>query len=54
VVVFVDTVPVVMSVLDGYNVCIFVYGKTRTGKTFTMEGTHDNKEVKYQTLEDLF
>jgi kinesin family protein C2/C3 len=43
VVVFVDTAPVVVSVLDGYNVCIFAYGKTRAGKTFTMEGNHDNR-----------
>ncbi|KAH9289475.1 hypothetical protein KI387_033592, partial [Taxus chinensis] len=37
--VFVDTAPVVVSVLDGYNVCIFSYGQTGTGKTFTMEVT---------------
>jgi hypothetical protein len=36
--VFVDTAPIVVSFLDGYNVCIFSYGKTRAGKTFTMEG----------------
>ncbi|KAL6580142.1 hypothetical protein OROMI_008166 [Orobanche minor] len=26
-------------VVDGYNVCIFTYGQTGTGKTFTMDGT---------------
>ncbi|KAI7990633.1 Kinesin-like protein KIN-14E [Camellia lanceoleosa] len=52
--VFADTSPMVMSVLDGYNVYIFAYGQTRTGKTFTMEGTEQNRGVNYRTLEELF
>lgn len=44
----------VISVLDGYNVCIFAYGQTGTGKTFTMEGTEVNRGVNYRTLEELF
>lgn len=43
-----------VSVLDGYNVCIFAYGQTGTGKTFTMEGTERNRGVNYRTLEELF
>ena len=27
----------VISCLDGYNVCIFAYGQTGSGKTYTME-----------------
>uniref|UniRef100_J3LJ82 Kinesin motor domain-containing protein n=1 Tax=Oryza brachyantha TaxID=4533 RepID=J3LJ82_ORYBR len=42
------------QVLDGYNVCIFAYGQTGTGKTFTMEGTERNRGVNYRTLEELF
>jgi kinesin family protein C2/C3 len=34
--VFKDTQPLVTSVLDGYNVCIFAYGQTGSGKTYTM------------------
>ncbi|KAE8659234.1 E3 ubiquitin-protein ligase UPL2 isoform 1 [Hibiscus syriacus] len=49
-----DASPVVTSVLDGYNVCIFAYGQTGTGKTFTMEGTGQNRGVNYRTLEQLF
>lgn len=52
--VFSNTAPVVVSVLDGYNVCIFAYGQTGTGKTFTMEGPADNRGVNYRTLEELF
>ena len=34
--VFLDTQPLIRSVLDGFNVCIFAYGQTGSGKTFTM------------------
>ncbi|CAN1216064.1 Kinesin-like protein KIN-14R, partial [Linum perenne] len=52
--VFADASPMVVSVLDGYNVCIFAYGQTGTGKTFTMEGPEHNRGVNYRTLEQLF
>uniref|UniRef100_A0A2N9FRJ6 Kinesin-like protein n=1 Tax=Fagus sylvatica TaxID=28930 RepID=A0A2N9FRJ6_FAGSY len=51
--VFAQTKPIVTSVLDGYNVCIFGYGQTGTGKRFTMEGTPENRGVNYRTLEEL-
>ncbi|CAK9147721.1 unnamed protein product [Ilex paraguariensis] len=34
--VFLDTQPLIQSVLDGYSVCIFAYGQTGSGKTYTM------------------
>uniref|UniRef100_A0A804QNS1 Kinesin-like protein n=1 Tax=Zea mays TaxID=4577 RepID=A0A804QNS1_MAIZE len=52
--VFSETVHVVRSVMDGFNVCIFAYGQTGTGKTFTMEGVPENRGVNYRALEELF
>ena len=38
--VFEDTaLPIIESVLEGYNGTIFAYGQTGTGKTHTMEGS---------------
>ncbi|KAL6623407.1 hypothetical protein ACP70R_033286 [Stipagrostis hirtigluma subsp. patula] len=52
--VFQKTAPFATSVLDGFNVCIFAYGQTGTGKTFTMEGIEGARGVNYRTLEELF
>ncbi|VVA90582.1 unnamed protein product [Arabis nemorensis] len=56
--VFTDTQPLIRSVLDGYNVCIFAYGQTGSGKTFTMMGpnelTEESLGVNYRALSDLF
>ncbi|XP_051142164.1 kinesin-like protein KIN-14I [Andrographis paniculata] len=56
--VFSDTQPLIRSVLDGYNVCIFAYGQTGSGKTYTMAGPKDLTEstqgVNYRALGDLF
>ncbi|KAL5701006.1 hypothetical protein ACHQM5_026389 [Ranunculus cassubicifolius] len=56
--VFSDTRPLIRSVLDGYNVCIFAYGQTGSGKTFTMSGpkelTEKSQGVNYRALGDLF
>ncbi|XP_042056190.1 kinesin-like protein KIN-14I [Salvia splendens] len=56
--VFADTQPLIRSVLDGYNVCIFAYGQTGSGKTYTMTGpkelTKESLGVNYRALSDLF
>lgn len=36
--VFADVEPMIASVADGFNVCIFAYGQTGSGKTYTMVG----------------
>ena len=38
--VFADVEPVVTSVMDGYNVCIFAYGQTGTLTTFVLSVWH--------------
>ncbi|KAF7828271.1 kinesin-like protein KIN-14J isoform X1 [Senna tora] len=56
--VFMDTRPLIRSVLDGYNVCIFAYGQTGSGKTYTMSGPSLSSKsdwgVNYRALHDLF
>ncbi|XP_073009938.1 kinesin-like protein KIN-14F isoform X1 [Typha latifolia] len=56
--VFADTQPLVRSVMDGFNVCIFAYGQTGSGKTYTMSGPDISAEetwgVNYRALNDLF
>ncbi|KAJ4725383.1 Kinesin-like protein [Melia azedarach] len=56
--IYVDTQPLIRSVLDGFNVCIFAYGQTGSGKTYTMSGpdltTEETWGVNYRALRDLF
>ncbi|XP_058107726.1 kinesin-like protein KIN-14B isoform X2 [Magnolia sinica] len=52
--VFSEVEPVIKSALDGYNACIFAYGQTGTGKTFTMEGRVDCPGVVPRAIEALF
>jgi Cdc6-like AAA superfamily ATPase len=37
--VFQEVKPIHSSALDGHNVCVFAYGQTGTGKTYTMVGS---------------
>ncbi|KAJ9697644.1 hypothetical protein PVL29_006987 [Vitis rotundifolia] len=52
--VFLEVEPVIKTALDGYNACIFAYGQTGTGKTYTMEGTPDGPGVVPRAMEVLF
>jgi len=54
--VYQDVEPLALSVVDGYNSCIFAYGQTGSGKTFTMEGSPKNHEygVSYRIIQKLF
>nr|CAB3466110.1 unnamed protein product [Digitaria exilis] len=49
--VFSDMQPLIRSVLDGFNVCIFAYGQTGSGKTYTMSGPKVLTEESLATLE---
>jgi len=44
----------IVSVVDGYNICIFAYGQTGSGKTFTMDGTEDKPGLNRRSLSELF
>ena len=51
--VFADIKDHVQAVLDGESVCIFAYGQTGAGKTYTMEG--DNRDgIIAKSVEHLF
>lgn len=52
--VFEDTSPLIDSVVDGFNVCIFAYGQTGSGKTFTMNGPSSDKGINRRALDRLF
>ena len=55
--VYQEAKPLVRSVLDGFNVCIFAYGQTGSGKTYTMSGKSENEAelgLNYRALADLF
>ncbi|XP_042420346.1 kinesin-like protein KIN-14B isoform X1 [Zingiber officinale] len=52
--VFSEIEPVIKSALDGYNVCIFAYGQTGTGKTYSMEGSRSNPGIVIRGIQALF
>ncbi|KAI4325638.1 hypothetical protein MLD38_031020 [Melastoma candidum] len=56
--IYLETQPLIRSVMDGYNVCIFAYGQTGSGKTYTMSGPSGGSlkdaGINYRALNDLF
>lgn len=46
--------PLIISTLDGYNVCIMAYGQTGSGKTYTIEGPGSNPGVNSRAFFELF
>jgi Kinesin motor domain len=52
--VFGDVEPLVLSVTEGFNTCLFAYGQTGSGKTFTMNGYGREYGISYRTLQKIF
>ncbi len=42
------------SILQGYNGCVFAYGTTGSGKTYTMTGTSEEPGIMYLILKSMF
>eukprot|EP01064_Diplonema_japonicum_P024530 TRINITY_DN3511_c0_g5_i1.p1 TRINITY_DN3511_c0_g5~~TRINITY_DN3511_c0_g5_i1.p1 ORF type:complete len:706 (+),score=157.57 TRINITY_DN3511_c0_g5_i1:45-2162(+) len=51
--IFTDTLPLIDSVVDGYNVCIFAYGQTGSGKSYTMEGPSQDDVTDPEKYKEL-
>ncbi|XP_030455740.2 kinesin-like protein KIN-14B [Syzygium oleosum] len=52
--IFSDVQPLVQSALDGFNVSIFAYGQSNSGKTHTMEGSSHDRGLYARCFEELF
>jgi hypothetical protein len=52
--VFADTKRVIQSAIDGYNVCIFAYGQTGAGKSFTMLGEPGQEGIQPRAINEIF
>jgi chromosome segregation ATPase len=54
--IFQDVEPIALSVVDGFNACIFAYGQTGSGKTYTMEGVAENNQrgISFRTIQKVF
>ena len=53
--IFEDTSNLINSAFDGFNVCIFAYGQTGAGKSYTMLGAlPDNKGITPRAIDRIF
>ena len=52
--VFADVEPLALTAVDGYNACIFAYGMTGSGKTYTMSGYGAEYGVSYRVVHKIF
>ncbi|KAM0952546.1 putative minus-end-directed kinesin ATPase [Dioscorea sansibarensis] len=51
---FHDVQPFIQSAMDGFNVSIFAYGHSHSGKTHTMEGSNNERGLYLRCFEELF
>ncbi|KFO85248.1 Kinesin-like KIF14, partial [Buceros rhinoceros silvestris] len=47
-------VPLIERAFEGYNTCLFAYGQTGTGKSYTMMGLDEEQGIIPRLCEDLF
>ncbi|NXH15712.1 KIF14 protein, partial [Bucco capensis] len=47
-------VPLLERAFEGYNACLFAYGQTGTGKSYTMMGFDEDRGIIPRLCEDLF
>ena len=52
--IFTEIKQFVQSALDGENICVFAYGATGSGKTFTMQGTSEHIGILPRCAEFIF
>ncbi|CAO4365021.1 unnamed protein product [Caenorhabditis nigoni] len=52
--IFNEVSPIITSCIDGYNVCIFAYGHTGSGKTYTMDGPVEMPGINQRAIMQLF
>ncbi|KHJ77710.1 kinesin motor domain protein, partial [Oesophagostomum dentatum] len=52
--IFAKVSPIITSCIDGYNVCLFAYGHTGSGKTYTMEGPETDPGINQRAIMQLF
>lgn len=51
--VFEETKDIVMSCVDGYNICLLAYGQTGSGKTHTMMGSPEDPGLNIRVIREL-
>ncbi|KAF8561262.1 hypothetical protein P879_02742 [Paragonimus westermani] len=47
-------IPILLRALEGYNACLFAYGMTSSGKTYSITGPTGNPGIIPRLVDDLF
>ncbi|RMX64619.1 hypothetical protein DD238_003466 [Peronospora effusa] len=52
--VFKEVAPLVHSAIAGHHACVFAYGQTGAGKTYTMQGSETDQGLYYRAAEVIY